>query len=47
MSDLSIGLESLERSRSPLSVNAYFEESLLRQEQKLLFDPAPRYLGHQ
>jgi choline monooxygenase len=46
MSDLSIGLESLERSRSQLSVDAYFDEGLLRQERVLLFDAAPRYLGH-
>ncbi len=47
MSDLSIGLESLERARSQLSVTTYFDEDLFRQEQQLIFQPSPRYLGHE
>ena len=47
MSDLSITLEALERSRSQLSVAAYFDEALFREEQRLIFERAPRYLGHE
>ena len=47
MSDLSISLEALERSRSQLSVSTYFDEALFRQEQRLIFDAAPRYVGHE
>ncbi|MDE2372352.1 MAG: aromatic ring-hydroxylating dioxygenase subunit alpha [Burkholderiales bacterium] len=47
MSDLSISLEALERSRTQLSVNSYFDEGLFRSEQELIFDHAPRYLGHE
>jgi choline monooxygenase len=47
MSDLSISLEALERSRSQLSVHSYFDEDLLRKEQKLIFDASPAYLGHE
>jgi choline monooxygenase len=47
MSDLSIGLGTLERSRSQLSVSAYFDEGLFRAEQKLIFDGGPRYVGHE
>jgi choline monooxygenase len=47
MSDLSITLEALERSRSTqLSVSAYFDEGLFRREQELIFQHGPRYLGH-
>jgi choline monooxygenase len=46
MSDLSISLEALERSRSQLSVSSYFDEALFRKEQSLIFQQAPRYLGH-
>ena len=46
MSDLSVSLEALERSRTQLSVSSYFEESLFRREQELIFQHAPRYLGH-
>jgi phenylpropionate dioxygenase-like ring-hydroxylating dioxygenase large terminal subunit len=46
MSDLSISLEALERSRSQLSVGSYFSEGLFRSEQELIFQHAPRYLGH-
>ena len=44
MSDLSIGLGTLERSRSQLSVSTYFDEGLFRAEQKLIFDGGPRYV---
>ena len=47
MSDLSITLEALERSRSQLSVSSYFDEDLFRMEQELIFGDAPRYLGHE
>ncbi len=46
MSDLSIGLESLERSRTQLPVHAYFDEGLFREEMLRIYEPAPRYLGH-
>jgi phenylpropionate dioxygenase-like ring-hydroxylating dioxygenase large terminal subunit len=47
MSDLSIRLEALERSRTQLSVNTYFDEELFRKEQSLIFDGCARYLGHE
>jgi phenylpropionate dioxygenase-like ring-hydroxylating dioxygenase large terminal subunit len=47
MSDLSISLEALERSRTQLSVASYFDEALFREEQRLIFERAPRYLGHE
>jgi len=46
MSDLSITLGALERSKSQLSVSSYFDEGLFRKEQELIFQPGPRYLGH-
>ena len=47
MSDLSISLEALERSRAQLSVSSYFDASLFQTEQELIFQHAPRYLGHE
>jgi phenylpropionate dioxygenase-like ring-hydroxylating dioxygenase large terminal subunit len=47
MSDLSVSLEALERSRTQLSVSSYFDESLFQREQELIFQHAPRYLGHE
>ena len=47
MSDLSISLEALDRSRTQLGVSTYFDEDLYRKEQALIFDPGPRYLGHE
>ena len=47
MSDLSIGLQALERSRSQLPVSSYFDEDLFRQEQRLIFESLPRYVGHE
>jgi choline monooxygenase len=46
MSDLSVSRESLDRSASQLSVEAYFDEALFRREQAVLFDRGPRYVGH-
>jgi len=47
MSDLSITIEALERSRSQLSVSTYFDEGLFRKEQERIFLAGPRYLGHE
>ena len=47
MSDLSIGLQALERSRAQLPVSAYFDEGLFRRERQLIFDALPRYVGHE
>jgi choline monooxygenase len=47
MSDLSISLESLSRSRTQLSVTSYFDAAVYRQEQALVLGPSPRYLGHE
>lgn len=47
MSDLSITLEALERSRSQLSVNTYFDDDQFRREMELIFQHGPRYLGHE
>ena len=47
MSDLSVTLEALQRSRSQLSVNSYFDAELYRRELELIFQPGPRYLGHE
>jgi choline monooxygenase len=51
MSDLSICLQALEREvskfGSQLSVSSYFDASLFQKEQELIFQHAPRYLGHE
>jgi choline monooxygenase len=47
MSDLSVTLEALERSRSQLSVHSYFDDDLFRREMELIFQHGPRYLGHE
>ena len=47
MSDLSVSLEALERSRTQLSVSSYFDEGLFQRERELIFQHAPRYLGHE
>jgi phenylpropionate dioxygenase-like ring-hydroxylating dioxygenase large terminal subunit len=44
MSDLSIPLDA--RSRAQLPVASYFDEGLFRREHELIFQHAPRYLGH-
>ncbi len=46
MSDLSVSLDALARSRSQLSVSAYFDDDLYRRELELIFQHGPRYLGH-
>ena len=46
MSDLSITLEALQQSCSQLPVSSYFDAELFKLEQDLIFDDAPRYLGH-
>ena len=47
MSELSVTLEALERSRSQLSVTSYFDDDLFRREMELIFQHGPRYLGHE
>ncbi len=47
MSDLSISLEALERSRSQLPVSSYFDEDVFREERELIFDRCPAYVGHE
>ena len=47
MSDLSVNLAALERSRSQLSVSSYFDAELFRRELACLFGNRPRYLGHE
>ena len=46
MSDLSLSLQALERSRSQLPVSSYFDEELFRREQQIVLQHGPRYLGH-
>lgn len=48
MSDLSTSLEAKHRSqtRLQLPVSSYFDEALFREEQRLIFDDGPRYVGH-
>jgi choline monooxygenase len=47
MSDLSIRLEALARSRTQPPVRSYFDDDLFRRELELIFQPGPRYLGHE
>ena len=47
MSDLSIRLQALGRSATQLPVSSYFDETLFRDEQRLIFDACPRYVGHE
>ena len=46
MSDLSISRDALDRSVSPLHVEAYFDADVFQRETKSLFAPGPRYVGH-
>jgi choline monooxygenase len=46
MSDLSLTLESLARSRTQLPVCAYFDAPTWEREQEMIFQHMPRYLGH-
>jgi phenylpropionate dioxygenase-like ring-hydroxylating dioxygenase large terminal subunit len=47
MSDLSITLEALKQSRTQLPVSSYFDAALFKEEMRLIFQPGPRYLGHE
>jgi choline monooxygenase len=47
MSDLSNSLEALARSRTQLPVSTYFDAELHRRELELIFQPGPRYIGHE
>jgi phenylpropionate dioxygenase-like ring-hydroxylating dioxygenase large terminal subunit len=47
MSDLSISLAALERSRTQLSAGSYFDEGVFSDERTLIFDPGPHYAGHE
>jgi phenylpropionate dioxygenase-like ring-hydroxylating dioxygenase large terminal subunit len=47
MSDLSVSIEALERSRSQLSVSTYFDAALFGREMELIYQSGPRYLGHE
>ncbi len=47
MSDLSLSLDALTRSRAQLPVSAYFDAELFRRESEVLFRDGPRYLGHE
>ncbi|HKW84152.1 MAG TPA: aromatic ring-hydroxylating dioxygenase subunit alpha [Burkholderiaceae bacterium] len=47
MSDLSVTLEALERSRSQLSVHAYFDAAVYGREIERIFQHSPRYVGHE
>ncbi len=47
MSDLSVTLEALERSRSQLSVHAYFDAAVYGREVERIFQHSPRYVGHE
>ena len=46
MSDLSISLETPHHSRTQLCVSSYFDEALFREEQRLIFESVPKYVGH-
>jgi phenylpropionate dioxygenase-like ring-hydroxylating dioxygenase large terminal subunit len=46
MSDLSVSLQALERSRSQLPVSSYLDARLFEREQTRIFQAFPRYLGH-
>jgi phenylpropionate dioxygenase-like ring-hydroxylating dioxygenase large terminal subunit len=47
MSDLSISLAALECSRAQLSARSYFDEGVFSDERALIFEPGPRYAGHE
>ena len=47
MSDLSISLTALERNRTQLSPRSYFDEGVFSDERTLIFEPGPRYAGHE
>jgi phenylpropionate dioxygenase-like ring-hydroxylating dioxygenase large terminal subunit len=47
MSDLSISLAALERNRTQLTARSYFDEGVFSDERALIFEPGPRYAGHE
>jgi len=47
MSDLSISLTAVERSRSPLSARRYFDAGVFDDERVRVFERGPRYAGHE
>ena len=47
MSDLSVPLAALERSRSQLSVTSYLDADVFGREMTNIFGRCPRYLGHE
>ncbi len=47
MSDLSIGIAALDRSRSQLGVASYFDVATFERESALVLSRAPRYVGHE
>ena len=47
MSDLSRAHETLERSRSQLSVSSYFDPALFELERTRIFERSARYIGHE
>jgi phenylpropionate dioxygenase-like ring-hydroxylating dioxygenase large terminal subunit len=47
MSDLSVPIAALQRSRSQLSVSSYFDTDRYRREMARIFAGRPRYLGHE
>ncbi len=44
MSDLSL---QLQQASSQLPVTSYFDEALFKRELESIFQPGPRYVGHQ
>ena len=47
MADLSDTLQTLQRSRSQLSVTSYFDADTFRREMETIFRRTPRYVGHE
>jgi phenylpropionate dioxygenase-like ring-hydroxylating dioxygenase large terminal subunit len=47
MSDLSITLDALQRSRTQLPVTSYFDQALFDREMRLIFPSGARYVGHE
>ncbi len=47
MADLSDTLQTLQRSRSQLSVTSYFDADVFRREMETIFRRSPRYVGHE
>jgi phenylpropionate dioxygenase-like ring-hydroxylating dioxygenase large terminal subunit len=47
MSDLSITLDALQRSRTQLPVTSYFDQALFDREMRHIFPSGARYVGHE